>query len=261
MKKSLIIVLLLFAESLSAISVSADIFWGQTGHRVVGLIAEQHLTKRAQRNLTRVLKGENLAMVSNYMDFIKSDPSFKHMDPWHYCTIPAGHTYEQAGTPPEGDIIKTIERLIAELKSGQFADGDEAFALKMLVHLVGDIHQPLHVGTGEDRGGNDIKLKYFWEESNLHRVWDSGIIDNQQLSYTEFAGWINNAPADSISKWQSDGIIDWAYESMKYRNQVYNLPENLLLTYRYDFENIEAVKIRLLQAGIRLAGILNEIYG
>ncbi len=263
MKKYRAIVLFLLATNAFAVwkPAVASVFWGQTGHRVVGHVAEQHLTKKARKNLNRVLNGESLAMVSNHMDFIKSDPSFKHMDPWHYCTIPNGQTYEQAGTPPEGDIVKTIERLVNELKTGNFTDLDEAFAVKMLVHLVGDIHQPLHVGTGQDRGGNDVKLKYFWEDSNLHRVWDSGIVDNQQLSFSEFASWINKAPADSIRLWQQTTVVEWAYESMTYRDQVYKLPENLSLTYRYDFENIDAVKKRLLQAGIRLAGVLNEIYG
>lgn len=235
--------------------------WGQTGHRVVGLVAERHLTKKARARVKKVLKKESLAMVSNHMDFIKSDPAFKHMDPWHYCTIPEGATYESAGTPAEGDVIVTIERLVAELKTKNFTDGDEALALKMLVHLVGDIHQPLHVGTGQDRGGNDVKLKYFWENSNLHRVWDSDMIDSQQLSYTEFADWVDAAEAKEIEQWQSDNVRDWAHESMTYRQQVYNLPEDLSLSYRYNFDNIEAVKMRLLQAGIRLAGLLNEIYG
>lgn len=242
-------------------TTSEALFWGQTGHRVVGLVAEKHLAKKARKRIDAILGEESLAMAGTYMDFIRSDATYKHMDPWHYCTIPDGQTYEQAGTPEESDIIQTIERLVRELKAGQFTDKDEAFGIKMLVHLVGDIHQPLHVGTGNDRGGNDIKLQYFWEESNLHRVWDSGIIDNQQLSYTEFTDWIDHAPADSVFAWQADAVTDWAYESMTYREQVYDLPENKSLSYSYDFKNIEAVKKRLLQAGIRLAGILNEIYG
>lgn len=250
--------LLLCAESVSA---SEKVYWGQTGHRVVGLVAEKHLSKKARKNIAKVLGAESLAMVANHMDFIKSDPAYKQMDPWHYCTIPDGKTYEEAGTPEEGDVIQTINRLIEELKTKKFTDGDEAFAIKMLVHLVGDIHQPLHVGTGADRGGNDVKLKYFWEDSNLHKVWDSGIIDNQQLSYTEFTAWIDHAHQDSVQQWQADGVLEWAYESVSYRAQVYKLPENLSLSYRYDFDNIEAVKKRLLQAGIRLAAILNEIYG
>jgi hypothetical protein len=263
MKKVSAVVLLvaLFAFNADADHRVHSRFWGQTGHRVVGLVAEHHLSKKAKANIDKVLAGESLAMVSNYMDFIKSDPTYKHMDPWHYCTIPEGQTYEQAGAPQEGDVIATIERLKQELKSKQFTDGDEAFALKMLAHLVGDIHQPLHVGNGNDRGGNDVKLKYFWESSNLHRVWDSDMIDGQQLSYTEFADWVDIDDKATVAAWQSKGTADWAYESMGLRKQVYNLPEDLSLSYRYNFDNIDAVKLRLVQAGVRLAGLLNEIYG
>lgn len=235
--------------------------WGQTGHRVVGKIAEQHLTKKARKNLQSVLGNETLAEVSNYMDFIKSDPTYRHMNPWHYCTIPDGLTYEEAGTPEEGDVIQTLNRIIKELKSKQFTDEDELFALKMLVHLVGDIHQPLHVGNGEDKGGNDVKVEYFWENRNLHSVWDSGIIDSQSYSYTEYCDWIDHPTELQVSNWQQATIGEWAMESMSYRSQVYNLPENSKINYRYNFDNIALVNQRLLQAGIRLAGILNEIYG
>ena len=253
MKKLVIIVLLAFIGS-------AAYSWGKTGHRVVGLIAEQHLTKKARKKINAILENESLAEVSNHMDFIKSDDKYDHMSPWHYATIPSDKSYEEAGTPEEGDIIATINRLIEELKSKKFSDEDEAFALKCLVHLVGDIHQPLHVGNGEDKGGNDVKLDYFWKSSNLHRVWDSGIIDGTQYSYSEYSEWIGHSTKDQVSAWQSSSVLDWAYESKSYRNQVYDFPEDKKLSYRYDYDNIYLVNQRLNQAGIRLAGVLNEIY-
>jgi len=235
--------------------------WGKTGHRVVGRIAEQHLTKKARKNLQQILGNESLAMVSDWMDFIRSDPGWDHAGPWHYCTIPDGMTYDQVEIPPEGDLIQTLNRVIQELKTKQFTDKDELTALKLLIHLAGDIHQPLHVGNGQDRGGNDVKLKWFWQNSNLHRVWDSEMIDGELLSYTEWVASINFATKSEIIAWQHAGIEDWAYESMSYRNQIYNLPQNMSINYRYVYDNIDVVRHRLLQAGIRLAGILNDIYG
>ncbi|MDW3196982.1 MAG: S1/P1 nuclease [Cytophagales bacterium] len=255
MKKAILSILLL------TIFLPTSYSWGPTGHRVVGLIAEQHLSKKALKRVQAVLGTETLAEVSTFMDFIKSDSKYRHMNPWHYCTIPDGKTYEEAGTPEEGDVIMTIERLISELKSKNFSDEDEAFALKMLVHLVGDIHQPLHVGNGEDRGGNDVKLEYFYRSSNLHRVWDSGIIDEQKFSYTEYADWINHVDATQVKSWQSATVRQWAAESVTYRGQVYDIPENKKLSWRYNFDNIETVNLRLLQAGVRLAGVLETIYG
>ncbi|MEN7550374.1 S1/P1 nuclease [Rapidithrix thailandica] len=238
-----------------------DILWGQTGHRVVGLVAEKHLSKKAKKNIRKVLQEETLAMASNWMDFIKSNPEYDFMKPWHYATIPDGKTYEEAGTPEEGDVIVTIQRLVKELKSKQFSHGDEKMALRCLIHLVGDIHQPLHVGNGTDKGGNDVRLEYFWNSSNLHRVWDSGIIDKQQLSFTEYVESINHTSKEQVQTWQSSTVVDWAYESMKYRQQIYELPENNKINYRYNYEHLDSINLRLLQAGVRLAGLLNEIYG
>ncbi len=232
--------------------------WGKTGHRVVGQIAENNLSKKARNAINEVLGGESLAIVSNYMDFIRSDNQYDHMAPWHYCTIPDDKTYEQAGTPEEGDAIVTINRLIAELKSKEFTDRDEAFALKCLVHLIADVHQPLHVGNGSDRGGNDIKVKFFWKDSNLHRVWDSGMIDNQQLSFTEWTDWLTSMEYEANDDLD---IMTWVRESKELRKQVYIIPEDQNISYKYEYANLETVKVRLYQAGIRLAGILNEIYG
>ncbi len=251
-----------FLAFLILASVTTELFgWGATGHRVIGLIAERHLSKRAKRTIESILKKETLAEVSNFMDFIKSDNTYRHMSPWHYATIPDAQTYAEARTPDEGDVIQTIDRLVAELKSKNFTDYDEAFALKCLVHLIGDIHQPLHIGNGKDRGGNDIKLEYFRENSNLHRVWDSGIIDKQGYSYTEYANWIDQATSSQLQAWNSLNVLDWANESRDLRSQCYNtLNEDKKIGYRYNYDNIKLVNQRLLQAGIRLANVLNDIY-
>jgi len=250
--------LLIFVFVLVSIEASS---WGKTGHRIVGAIAEYHLSKKTRKEIKKIMGNESLASASTWMDFIKSESSWDHANPWHYCTIPGNMTYEEAGTPEEGDVVATIGRLISELESRQFTDGDERVAIRFLVHLIGDIHQPLHVGNGEDRGGNDVKVKWFRSGRNLHSVWDSGIIDGEQMSYTEWVEAINHATEMQVSDWQNATTLDWAYESRDFRKQVYSLPENKSLSYRYVYDNIELVNLRLLQAGVRLAGVLNRIYG
>lgn len=235
--------------------------WGKTGHRVVGQVAYQHMTNKAKKNMQLVLGNEQLGMVGNYMDFIRSNDKYDHMPPWHYCTIPDGQTYADITPPEEGDAVQTINRLIAELKSKKFTDEDELFALKCLVHLVADIHQPLHVGKPGDRGANDVRIRFMWERSNLHRVWDSGLIDHQQLSYTEYTNWIDHTTEEEVTQWQSDNMDQWIKEAMDLRPQVYNIPSDSNLTWKYNYNNIPTVNERLLKAGVRLAGILNEIYG
>lgn len=233
--------------------------WGQIGHRVVGQIAYNHMSKKVRKQIDKILDGQSIAMVSNFMDEIKSEPKYDSLGPWHYCTIPNGEKY--AGAPEEGDVIQAINTYIDLLKSGNLTKEEESFILKCLIHLIGDIHQPLHVGNGIDRGGNDVKVTYFWGSSNLHRVWDTGIIDGQNLSYTEYVDWIDNSSKEQISQWKNDGIMVWAEESIACRPQIYNLPESKKINYRYNYDNISIVNKRLLQAGIRLAGVLEEIYG
>ena len=256
MKKFLTLLLL------TLVTYTAAFSWGKTGHRVVGQIAFEHLTPKAKKNIEDILGDEQLGLVGNYMDFIRAESTKNYMSPWHYCTIPDGKTYEEAGVPKEGDIIQTIQRLIKELGAKKFTYESEIQNLKYLVHLIGDIHQPLHVGNGEDMGGNEVRVDFMWDKSyNLHRVWDSGLIDHQQLSYTEYVRWIDVATDAQIDKWQSESIMTWVDEALFYRKGIYDIPEDGKLRYDYNYTHIATVNERLLKAGIRLAGILNEIYG
>lgn len=253
--------------SLTAISggpadnTNSNEVWGQIGHRTTGDIAEDYLTEEAAAEVQRVLGNESLAQVSTWMDEVRSDGGYDFMAPWHYVTIPAGETYETAEKAEGGDIIWAILKVVRELKEGGLTPKQEAENLKILVHLVGDLHQPLHVGNGTDRGGNDVRLEWAGERSNLHRVWDSDIIDGKQLSFTELSMFINHPTEEQITEWQSTDVLDWAYESQALLEQVYDLPDDMRLGYEYSYRNWDTVQRRLLQAGVRLAGLINEIYG
>lgn len=255
-----IILFLLFITPMT-LNESEDLQrWGQIGHRATGAVAEEYLTPEASKAVERILEGESLAEASTWMDEVRSDDSYDFMRTWHYVTIPEGKTYETAEKEEKGDIIWAIRKAIKELKSGDLSPKQEAENIKILIHLVGDIHQPLHVGNGTDRGGNDVRLKWFWDNSNLHRVWDSEMINDKQLSFTELADFVNNPSPEQIKEWQSASVTDWAYESQALLPQVYSYPENKELSYEYAYKNWDTVKDRLLKAGVRLAGILNEIY-
>ena len=235
--------------------------WGQNGHRIVGDIAADYLTQDARKEINRILGPASMAIASTWMDKIKSDPAYDHTHDWHWVTIPNGMTYKETEKNPNGDLINTLRTIINELKSGSLSAEEERENLKMLIHLVGDIHQPLHVGNGNDRGGNETEVEWFYEESNLHRLWDTDMIDDTKLSYTEFADAINHPTDEQINKWQDSDILDWAYESMDLRDQVYDLPDDRQIGYEYQYQNRDLLDRRLLQAGVRLAGVLNEIYG
>lgn len=234
--------------------------WGVTGHRATGLIAEQYLNAKAKKKIVQLLGGESLAMVSNWMDDVKSDSTYDYMYDWHWVTIETGQTYDQSKKNPKGDVIMTLEKIINELKTHQLDAEKEVMYLKILVHLAGDIHQPFHVGCCDDQGGNKVKVKWFKNESNLHKVWDSEMIDETRLSYTELAQALDKPDKNTIAAWQKTSVRDWAGESMGHRKQVYAIGDGNL-GYKYSYKNLETVKQRILQAGVRLAGMLNQIYG
>ena len=233
--------------------------WGATGHRAVGLIAERNLSPAVKKKLLKILRGESLAMASTWMDDIRSDSTYDYTSDWHWVTIENGKSYDESPKNPKGDVIMTLERVISELKSKKLTARQEVEHLKMLIHLVGDIHQPLHVGCCDDTGGNRVKVKWFRDDSNLHRVWDSEMIDHSKLSYTELANAIAMPGKEEIAKLQKATVRDWAKESMNMRKQVYAVGDGNL-GYKYSYKNLDSAKHRIMLAGIRLAGILNSIY-
>jgi hypothetical protein len=132
--------------------------------------------------------------------------------------------------------------------------------LRILIHLAGDMHQPLHC-RGESSGGNDIKITWFNNPSNLHTLWDSELINFQQLSYTEYVKAINYPTAGEIKSWQSDVTSKWAFESYQLGEGILKEAQtNTKLSYRYNFDHIKTVNQQLLKAGVRLAGVLNQIF-
>ncbi len=242
-------------------SFSQAFSWGQTGHRAIGEIASKYLNKKAQKRLTAILNGESLAIASVWMDEVRSDKAYDYTADWHWVAIPDGKTYEQTDKNPNGDIIMTIERLIKELNAGGLDAKTEQEYVKMLIHLVGDIHQPCHVGNGEDKGSNDVKVQWFGKSSNLHKVWDSEMIDGKDLSYTELAKAVDVSKIEKVAKWQNDPLDTWVREAIGLRSQVYDFPEDKKLRYEYAYKNWDTVQERILKAGVRLAEVLNKIYG
>lgn len=236
--------------------------WGQNGHRVVGQLAEWHINKKASRNIKAILKYESLAMVSTWMDEIRSDDQYNYATTWHYLTVEDGRDYDPSIQEKEGDAFAQLQRIIDELKQGDLSARQEIEHLKMLVHIVGDLHQPLHVGRGDDRGGNDVDVYYFNQKTNLHSVWDTRMIEGQNLSFSEMAHHLNErADKATVRKLQATGLSEWLKEAQDFRPMVYDIPDNKRLSYDYNYRYFHVVENRLLAAGIRLAGILNDIYG
>lgn len=253
MRISLSCILLIF------LAVQSGHAWGALGHRAVGLIAERYLSERASLAVRGILGPDSLAEVSTWADEIRSDPAWDHASPWHYISVDDDESLETVERNPDGDLLEALHRFEEMLRDPESSHEKKAQALKWMVHLMGDLHQPLHVGRRDDRGGNEIDVRWFREPSNLHRVWDSGIINSQDLSYSELADFIDDPTLPQIRQWQSGDYERWAQESFDLRSQVYEIGDGNL-SWEYRYKKWPIVERRLLQAGIRLAGKLNAIF-
>ena len=234
--------------------------WGPTGHRVVGLIAQDHLSHKARKAVHRILGDESMAMAATWMDDVRSDRAYDYMRDWHWVTIPDGSTYAAADKNPNGDVVEAIGRMVTALKSDTLSPARQLLCLKVLIHLVGDLHQPLHVGRGDDKGGNDIQVQWFHKGSNLHRVWDSGMIDEEGLSFTELAAALDHVDKARDREMVKGTVAQWAEENTGLRSRIYPPEKGADLGYAYKYENWPIVELQLLKGGIRLAGLLNAIY-
>src|SRR6476661_7328390 len=200
--------------------------WGKTGHRVVAAIADTQLSGLSRANVEEILgPGETLDEAANWPDEMRSAPGQfwqKTSTPWHYVTL-NGILYDHA--PSEGDALEALAKFSKTLRDPNASQADKQTALRFVVHLVGDLHQPLHNGKCCDKGGNDVKVNWFGKPTNLHAVWDSQLVDEEQLSFTELAAKLERhlSSADVI-KWWDINPRDWTSESAEIRDTLYPPP-------------------------------------
>ncbi|HWD90172.1 MAG TPA: S1/P1 nuclease [Mucilaginibacter sp.] len=241
--------------------------WGTEGHRIAGVIAESYLTPKAKAAIRAILGDTSIAIASNWADFIKSDPNYSYLSSWHYIDMDKAYSYpelqEHLKQDTSVDAYTKLNFLIAELKKKDLASDKKLLYLRMLIHIVEDVHQPMHVGHTGDKGGNDIKVTWMNNPSNLHSVWDSGLIDFQQLSYTEYAMAINFTTPAQRAQWQSEPASQWLFESNQIADRLYEEVKSgdTLNGFKYNFNHIAIVNRQLVKAGVRLAGVLNAIFG
>lgn len=240
--------------------------WGLTGHRVVGEVADKHLSVKARLAIKKILGYESIAMASNWADFVKSDSAYKHIDSWHYVNLPEGldkagvHKFLDDDTTP--NIYNKTNEMIATLKSSKSSASEKLMALRLLIHFVGDLHQPMHTARKADLGGNRFYVTWFNDKTNLHSVWDSKLVDFQGLSYTEYANAVNNASPIDLVNIKKSNLKDAIYDSYLACNTIYaKTAVNSNLSYQYNYQFLGLLNTQLRNGGIRLAAILNSIYG
>jgi hypothetical protein len=255
--------ILVAALIISSFSFASEGDWGRTGHRATGEVAEEYLSPKAKQKIRELLNGQSLAFVSTYADDIKSDKEYRKYGPWHYVNMEPGQAkYSEEKANPAGDLVLGIQKSISVLKDKNASGEEKSFYLKMLIHFIGDLHQPLHTGRGEDKGGNDIQVRWFGKGSNLHRVWDSEMINDFQMSFTELAESTDELSKKEVKQIASGTVLDWMYESKQLSERVYDSVEvGEKLGYEYMYNWFPVVHDQVQKGGIRLAKVLNDIFG
>lgn len=238
--------------------------WGRIGHRAVAMVAAERLTPAARRHAARLLEGASLAEVSTWADSIR--PDRPATSPWHYVNIPViDSVYRPERHCPEQCVIKAYRQQLAILSDRRRPRAERAEALKWVVHLLEDLHMPLHVGDRGDRGGNDLILTFEGRRTNLHALWDYGMIE--ALGHTDVS--LAGAIRDDLRRQRDPGrmargdVLDWAMESHQLsRNLVYHaLPASLEVDQAYLDIVRPALRLQLLRASVRLAAVLNRALG
>ena len=192
---------------------------------------------------------------------LKQIDVYKEFYTWHYINMPFETTYENSVKSPSGDLVSGIAFCKKIITDETSSDDDKAFYLKLLIHLIGDLHQPMHIGLEGDRGGNDIRLQWHKQDSNLHKVWDSEMINKYGMSYTELVREADYLSKQEVKKIQEGSIIDWVNETQILTKRVYaTAKEGDDLRYRYSYEHFGTVRSQLQIAGIRLAKVLNDLF-
>ena len=237
--------------------------WGAKGHDIVARVAEENISKRTLRAVEQVLGGHSMVYVANWMDNASHTEEYAYTKTWHYVNVdPEEGSYSNSAKEAKGDVVVAIETIVANLKSGELTIEEERAQLMMLIHLVGDMHCPMHAGHKSDRGGNGTKVKYFGSLKKLHSVWDSDIIESaHRWSHSEWQEQIDRANKKEKKAMAQGRPSDWIEECVALADNVYatsTTGENL--SYDYVAYYAPIIESQLLKAGLRLAAILEEIY-
>lgn len=231
--------------------------WGSKGHMMVAQIAKKCLDKSVVDSVQFYLGKMSFKKASVWMDEIKRDKTFDHMKPWHYINVERDATYVKTQEP---NVVNQLEMAISILRNKNKSDVEKtALALRILFHLIGDLHQPLHAGYGEDKGGNKIDVDFFGRASNLHKVWDYEIIEKSKIKLKDCYALANSLSDEEKKKIQKVNVEAWMNESRGFLPSVYSF-ENKIIDQNYIDKNKVIIEKQLVKAGVRLAVILHEAF-
>ena len=236
--------------------------WSQKGHDTVAYIAECHLTPQAADSVYSILDGKSPVYWANWLDNASHTPDYAYTKTWHYKNIDADQKYDDVPAFATGDVVTATREQIAILTSPKSTKAQKALALKILIHIVGDMHQPMHMGRATDRGGNKHQLQYFGRGTNLHSIWDSSLVNSaHDWTYTEWQRQIDRLNEAQAKAEAAGNIDDWARQTHAITERVYTyFPIGSKVSYNAVSAWTPVIEQQLLRGGLRLARILNAIY-
>lgn len=243
----------------TAITASA---WGQKGHDVTAYIAEQHLTPATQAAVDSIFQGKSLVYWANWLDNASYQLEHAYTKTWHYKNIDADVAYADAPLNPKGDVVRAVKAQIEVLSDSTASAADTFLALKILVHCMGDMHQPLHMGHLSDRGGNEHKVKFFDTATNLHSIWDSRLLESaHKWGYTEWQQQVDRATSEQQAAIIAGNPDQWGEETFGIATQCYKyFQPGAKVMYNDIARWAPVIEQQLLRGGLRLAHVLNTIF-
>lgn len=237
--------------------------WDAVGHRIVAEIAYRNLTGKARRQVDAVLGTRGMVYQSSWPDEIKSDTIYPQSHVWHYQNLRAGLTEQDItdlynNPKAEGEhLFYALDSLTKVLQT----DKTDAVALKFVVHIMGDMFQPMHLGHPDDKGGNRVQMRWFGRGTNLHSLWDRWLIDNTQYSYSEYVTYLNDRYADQKKQLQQLSLLDCIFLTYDRQQQIYAYQETGdTNNYHYVYRFRRDLDLSLYTAGLQLAKTLNALY-
>lgn len=253
----------LVCQFLALIIATNAFAWGQKGHDVVAYIAENHLSPAVAQKVTRVLEGHSLVYYANWLDNASHTPDYYYTLSWHYANVDRGHTYATMPRNERGDVVTAITLLVRQLESKQLTAQQENIALRMLIHLVGDLHCPMHAGRKSDLGGNKVTAKFFDRKTNLHSIWDTSLLEAaHKWTYTEWQQQIDRLDDEAAATATEGSVEDWFAQTHAIACEVYdNMPKGRKFAYNEIARYAPVIEKQLLYGGLRLAFLLEQIYG
>lgn len=235
--------------------------WGAMGHEIAAKLAQPYLTTRTQQELKALLGKESLASAATWADRMRSDPARfwqEEAGPYHYVTVPRGREYPEVGPPPQGDAATALAQFAQDLRSATVSRARKQLALRFAIHIIQDLQQPLHVGNGLDRGGNDLVVNIFGMASNFHSVWDRQIFESTRRNQEQWLNYFKKSGLVRPPTGQDAQPQLWIAQSAALRESLYPVPA--IIDKDYLRRELPRAEEQLVLAGIRTAAWLNAIF-